>query len=360
MMDGRAALQYVRQTGLRRQWQLGSTNWLMGMADRDAAGGIIQLRAMVSAEPATLTSMGYPLLLQVAQPYRGGTLTDRQHPHELLSELALRYARPLRSRAGVELYIAAAGEPALGPVAYRHRASAANDPATPLGHHAQDVTHTTFGVATVGLFAPRVKLEGSVFNGRHSDEGRTGLDLKAARMDSWSARFTVNPAASTSLSASYARFASDPGSGHPAAHGVARRVTASLTHVGARSSERVVSTSVVYGVNLRDGGAAPLPALLIESNIDLGRAAIFGRAERVRRSAEELALTGSVPPELTAHALSLGLARSIHRSAGVDLGVSTRATLNLLPRELGPFYGGTRPLGFIAVVYVRPVPMQLR
>src|SRR2546430_14702294 len=75
-------------------------------------------------------------LLQVAEPYQGATVTDRQHPHDLVSELAVVYERPVGA-AGLSLYLAPVGEPGLGPVAYMHRPSAAYDPVAPLGHHAQ-------------------------------------------------------------------------------------------------------------------------------------------------------------------------------------------------------------------------------
>src|SRR5439155_20659846 len=167
MVHGSAFLQYDRQFDTRADDQLGSVNWVMVMAARPAAGGSVRFRAMVSAEPLTLTARGYPELLQVAEPYRGGILTDRQHPHDLISELSVGFEHPVGSRVGASLYAAPVGEPALGPVAYPHRPSAVYDPATPLGHHTQDFTHTTFGVVTLGGFTRQVRVEASAFNGAH-------------------------------------------------------------------------------------------------------------------------------------------------------------------------------------------------
>ncbi len=121
MVHGSVFLQYDRQLGTRADDQLGSVNWVMLTAARPAAGGMLRLRTMVSAEPWTLTARGYPELLQVAEPYRGGILTDRQHPHELISELSVGFEHPVGSRVGASLYAAPVGEPALGPVAYLHR-----------------------------------------------------------------------------------------------------------------------------------------------------------------------------------------------------------------------------------------------
>src|SRR5207245_10044478 len=91
------------------------------------------------------------------------------------------------------------GQPGLGPVAYMHRPSAAYDPVAPLGHHAQDFTHISDGVATLGVFTRRFKVEGSVFNGAHPDEVRTDLD--PVRLDAYGGRLSFNPSAGSSLTA---------------------------------------------------------------------------------------------------------------------------------------------------------------
>ena len=66
---------------------------------------------MLSTEPATVGSAGYPLLLQTGESYRGEPLHDRQHPHNLFMELVALYDVPVTSRVGVELYAAPVGEP---------------------------------------------------------------------------------------------------------------------------------------------------------------------------------------------------------------------------------------------------------
>src|SRR5207244_1971423 len=82
--------------------------------------------------------------------YGGVALHDRQHPHDLFMETAAIYRHAIAGVFGVELYAAASGEPALGPTAFMHRASAMNDPLPPIGHHWQDSTHISFGVFTAG------------------------------------------------------------------------------------------------------------------------------------------------------------------------------------------------------------------
>ncbi|MBC7789175.1 MAG: hypothetical protein H7Z74_04435, partial [Anaerolineae bacterium] len=348
-------VQYVRQFGIRRQWQFGSTNWAMAMADRRTLGGSLQLRAMLSAEPATLTDIGYPQLLQAAQPHRGGTVTDRQHPHELLSELGIRYERAINRELAAELYIAPAGEPAIGPVAYRHRPSAANDPVAPLGHHAQDVAHTTFGVVTVGVFSHSAKLEASVFNGRHPDDARTGLDLGGARLNSYAARLTVNPSSAWSVSGSGGYVAAGNEAEHGGdLHGSQYRLNASVLHTRQLADHGEWSSAAIYGVSLGAGGVDPLYAVLLESNAEIGRYAVFGRAEYVRRTAAQLALTGSVRPELPVGALSLGFAGRLGTLNALRVSLGARGTANFVPADLEPFYGSRTPFGVLVYLHVRP------
>jgi hypothetical protein len=345
MAHGSAFLQYDRQFGTRADHQLGSVNWVMVVAARSVAGGIIRLRAMVSAEPLTLTARGYPQLLQVAQPFRGGILTDRQHPHDLASEAAVAYEHSVGAKVAGSLYVAPVGEPALGPVAYRHRPSASYDPAAPLGHHTQDFTHTSFGVVTVGAFTRQLRIEASAFNGAHPDDVRTDFD--AVRLDSYSARVTCNPAPQWSVAAWFGHVAATGGS-H--AHGALDRFGASVLH-----SRGTWSTTLVYGADLPAGAGHPLNTLLLETTLELDDAnALFGRAEYVRRTAADLALVGSVSRELDIGAASLGVERRLWHSARVAMGLGARGTLNFVPDELRLFYGSRTPVGLMAYLQVRP------
>ena len=99
-----------------------------------------------------------------------------------------------------------------------HRPSGVDLPDSPIGHHWMDVTHVSFGVATLGLVAGPVKLDASAFNGREPDEHRWGFE--SPRFSSLSARVTVNPSPALSIQASWARLDSPeilhPGSGRDA------------------------------------------------------------------------------------------------------------------------------------------------
>jgi len=137
-----------------------SVNPVMGVAWYPLGPGELMARLMLSAEPLTVGKGGYPLILQTGETAGGEHLHDRQHPHDVFMEVALDYTLALPGSVGVELYVAPAGEPALGPTAYPHRISAISDPLAPIGHHWQDARHISFGVLTLGVFTRRVKLEG--------------------------------------------------------------------------------------------------------------------------------------------------------------------------------------------------------
>lgn len=351
MLHGSAFVQYVRESGPRGNYQFGSANWVMAEATRPVAGGTFGIRAMASAEFLTLTAAGYPQLLQVAQPYRGSTLTDRMHPHELVSEAAVTFEHAVAQSLRATVYVGAVGEPALGPVAYLHRPSAVNDPTAPLGHHAQDVTHESFGVAIVGLFSRRVHLEASVFNGAHPDDVRTNFEYAGARFNAVSARLTVNPNALWSVSGSAAYL---PATGGAHAHESLNRFGLSVMSVVPRAAG-VWATSLVWGANVPTATRRVLQSALIETNLDLdAHNAVFGRAEYFTRTAEDLGLVGSVSPDVELGFLALGYARRLRELRGVGAWLGVRGSVYFVPEQLRLFYGSRTPTGFIAYLQLRP------
>ena len=60
MLHGEAFLNDIQQSGPRGADKLFSTNWLMSMAQRRQGKGLLTLRAMLSLEPATVSSRRYP------------------------------------------------------------------------------------------------------------------------------------------------------------------------------------------------------------------------------------------------------------------------------------------------------------
>ncbi len=353
MLHGSAFLQYDRQGGARGDDQVALLDWAMLAASRPLAGGRLHLRAMLSTDPWGVGSAGYPLLLQTGESNRRVPLHDHQHPHDLFMELAALYEAAVGKNLGVSLYLAPVGEPAVGPVAFPHRLSAADDPLAPISHHWQDGTHITFGVVTAGVFTRGVKLEGSWFNGREPDEHRTGFDYAGRRLDSYSARLTVNPDPRWSVSAWYG-YLKSPEVLHPD-ESLHRYGAAALTTqpVGRRGQW---AGALIWGANDQIGAGQPSHSVVLESTLDLdGTNAVFGRAEYVRKSAQELVIPSAPPAEeYDVGAVALGYRRMVGTVAGLAVGLGARASVNLVPSSLEPTYGSRAVAGLAVYLQLRP------
>src|SRR5438876_6908448 len=358
MLHGEGFFQYDRQGGSRGSNQLGIVNWAMAAASRPLGGGQLQLRAMLSAEPWTIGSRGYPLLVQSGESYQGAPLRDRQHPHDLFMELAVLYERAVARNFGLSLYLAPVGEPPVGPAAFPHRPSAADDPLAPISHHWQDGTHITFGVVTAGVFTREVKLEASWFNGREPDENRTNFDYAGRRLDSFSARLTVNPGPRWSLSTWYAYLKSPEGL-YPDES--LHRIGASALTTQPVGTKGTWSSGLIYGANDQIGPGRLASSVVLESTVGLdGTNSFFGRVEYVRKSAEELVIP-SVPPttQYDVGALALGYLRTVGTVAGLTAGVGVRGSLNFVRSSLDGAYGSRTPVGEAIYLQLRPaVPRE--
>lgn len=334
--------------------QVGSTNWLMLMAMRNAGGGSLRLTTMLSAEPLTVTDGGYPLLLQSGESYQGQPLHDRQHPHNLFMELSALYERSVSRRVGMSLYVAPVGEPALGPVAFMHRPSAADDPFAPIAHHWQDATHITFGVVTAGVFTRGVKLEASWFNGREPDERRYGIELRG--FDSYSVRLDVNPAPHWSFNASYG-FLRSPESLHPDQS--LHRIGASVMHTRPVGRSGSWATALIYGANQHLLPGQPTgsfePSLMLESDLRIDdRNALFGRVTFVQKTAEDLVVAGPPDARFDLGAFSVGYVRGIASLGPLTLDLGVRGDIDLVPLALEPVYGTRIPAGLAVFGRLRP------
>ena len=201
MLQGFANLNYNHQGGPRGATQTYSTSMFMFMAQKDLSLGTLGFRSMVSMDPL-MGSSGYPLLFQTGETADGRTpLVDRQHPHNLMMELAATYSVPVSAKDSVFVYAGLAGEPALGPPSFMMRWSGMDIPEAPLTHHWLDSTHITYGVLTLGYVMDTVKLEVSAFNGREPDQSRWRME--SPQFNSHSVRLSYNPSNNLSLQASY-------------------------------------------------------------------------------------------------------------------------------------------------------------
>src|SRR6266550_3080191 len=363
MAHGFVFAQYDKQSGERGDDQLGSLNWGMLMATRDLAGGRFQARTMLSLDPFTVTRRGYPLLLQTGEAYKGEPLHDRQHPHDFWMELGALYQREINKGLSWSVYTSPSGEPALGPVAFMHRPSAMDNPTAPLTHHWQDATHVSFGVLTGGIYSRKWQLESSVFNGREPDDNRWNFD--PIKLDSYSGRLTVNPTAHWSLAAGYG-FLKSPEALNPDES--MHRITASALHGARLGADGQWASTFIWGANKHSTQPGWSSGFLAESEAILDKHnTLFGRAELVQKSAEDLVVVnpvitrgGVVLPGFPASqsfnvgALQLGYIRDVARTHWATIGLGAAGTLNFVPTSLEAYYGSRNPTGTFIFVRLRP------
>ena len=348
MLHGFAFAQYNAQGGPRGDSQLGIPNWAMLMATRDLAGGSLQLRGMLSLDAIGVGASGYPELLQTGESFHGAPLHDRQHPHDFFMEVAAMYDRAITLDLAVEVYVAPSGEPALGPPSQMHRPSAMDIPMVPIGHHWQDASHVSFGVATLGFFTRKWKLEGSIFNGRDPDENRWDFDFNP--LDSYSGRVTFNPDSAWSLSASFGFLKSPEPS--DAGHSM-HRLVVSVANGGRLKSDGHWATMLLWGANAHSDHATLSNSVLAEGEMLVDtKNTVFARAEFVQKPADDLEISGfAAGRTFDVGSLTLGYIRELKQSRGITLGLGVLGTVNALPSALEPAYGSRMPLG--AMVFLR-------
>ena len=352
MAHGRASLQYTDVSGPRGDDKVYATSMLMLSGERRTDWGRIQLKSMMSLEPA-MEARGYPNLFATGETAGGLPLVDRQHPHDLFMELAARVDFNLGKDTTLFLYGGPVGEPALGPVAAPHRESAAADPFAPLGHHWMDSTHVTFGVVTAGLFTRQFKLEASWFNGREPDSNRSNFDFR--RMDSYSTRLSYNPTRDLSLQVSWG-YLKSPEQLEPDVS--INRITSSATYNRPLASGGNWATTAGWGRNIPSTGK-PTDALLLESNFDLDRVNVFfGRAEYVRKSGEDLDVSPS-GQTFNVGAISLGYLRNFQVWNAFIVSPGVMVTTSFIDGRLEDVYHSQTPVGVAAFIRFRPALMKM-
>jgi hypothetical protein len=262
---------YTDQSGPRGDEKLYVQSMAMATVEAPFAGGTFTLRTMMSLEPL-MRHDGYPNLFATGEVAYGETLVDRQHPHDLFMELAGKLDLELGDGTTAFLYGGPVGEPALGPSAFMHRASARYNPEAPITHHWFDSTHITYGVVTAGVSGSRWQLEASAFRGREPDEFR--WNIERPRLDSWSVRGSFAPLPAWLIQASYGEL-DEPEAQHPGEDEHRATVSAHF------NNGRGLSAMAAFSAKNRSPGDT-LTAWLAEANWDVGRHhTLFGRIENV-------------------------------------------------------------------------------
>jgi hypothetical protein len=334
--------------------------WVMIMTGRKIGNrGLLSLRGMFSADPLIMGGSGYPLLYQTGETYQDEPLIDRQHPHDLFSELAIAFSYAFSRDVDAYVYFGFPGEPAIGPPAFMHRPSGLNIPDSPLGHHWQDATHIIYGVATTGIRFHRFKVDGSLFTGREPSEDRLWFDRP--RFDSWSGRINFLPGNSMALQASYSYMHS------PEVHEPEKdvnRITASVLHNAWLDQENVVSSAFVWGLNRswdRDTPDIIYPShsFLLESALQMRRFNFFARMELLEKSYHELEIEdveddhenvwiGNIKPGMSAY---------LFKSSSFWMDAGFTVSFHRTSRGLVTYYGAQNPVSY--QVFLRIVPPKM-
>jgi hypothetical protein len=366
MQDGVVFGMFNHQGGPRGGDEFRVPNWWMGMVARDVGRSKLTFTSMLSLDPATVGKRGYREIFQVGEAVDGEPLVDRQHPHDLFMQLAAVWRTPVTERTGFTIAGGPVGEPALGPVAFMHRASAAENPLAPLGHHTFDSTHIAFGVVTAAVDHGPWTAEASLFNGREPDENRWDFDF--GRMDSVSGRLWYKPSEQWEfqVSTGYLR---NPEELEP---GNVQRTTVSGAWFK-RDGQDFTAVTTGYGINAAHGTTRQ--AIFAEATRKSGLHALFTRFE-VRQLETGLllgdhnGLTIAETCPSVVHclgvdeerrdwitAITLGAARDVLSWRGFEGALGGAATFYAVPSVLEPTHGA-HPVSFQLFFRLRtPAPM---
>ena len=333
MFMGTAFLLDTQESGPRGSDKFFSTNWFMGAFSHPLdAKSSFEADVMLSLEPATVTARRYPEVFQTGETAFGKPIVDGQHPHDFIMELGFHYTHSFAEQTTLDLYFAPVGDPALGPVAFPHRASAAELPEAPISHHLQDSTHVANEVLTAGLTVHKFKLEASGFYGTEPDENRWNIDT--GPINSWSTRVWYFPGANWAAQVSLGHLI------HPEAlePGDQTRSTASISYSRPIKSGGAWSSSLIWGRTHNTATQANLNSYLAESVLPIRRRnLITGRLELVDK--DEL----SVPGTYRIGAYTLGYTRDVDLVPHLETGIGASFSTYSLPDSLKLAYGN-RPL----------------
>ena len=259
----------------------------------------------------------------------------------------------------LQLYYAPVGDPALGPVAYPHRASADELPQATLGHHWQDSTHIADDVATVALKYKWMRVEASGFYGAEPGENRWHVDW--GPMNSYAIRFSVFPTKNWMAQVSAGRL-TNPERQSP---GDVVRSTASLSYSRPLADGETWSTSLIWGRNHDVVTQHNLNSYLAETVYPVSQKNFLtGRIELVDKDElfadnpdleEQLARTAGSTFRIGAY--TAGYTRDIGTFKDIETGVGANATAYTLPTAIKPYYGG-HPWGVNAFVRLRLKPNE--
>ncbi len=350
MQDGVVFLTANRQDRPRGDTDLVSQNWWMGMASRSIGNSTLTLKGMLSGEPATMGESGYSALFRSShgETHEGLPITDRQHPHDFVMQLAAVWRRPLSTRTELTFAGGPIGEATLGPVSFMHRQSAVENPFAPLGHHTFDMTHLVKGIVAMRVDHGSFALEGSVFHGSGPDTHRWGIEVGA--LNSWATRAWWQPDPQWSVQVSHGFLTKSEAN-------VRRTTVSAAWHT--QSETGFTAVTAAYGRNDKDHANITSDALFIEATHRVASHVVYSRVEAVD---VETGLLLGMPQHgghlepSTVLAATVGAMQDLPTLGRFDLSLGADVTLHRTPEQLIGIYG-SRPAAFKVFLRLRlPVP----
>jgi hypothetical protein len=254
----------------------------------------------------------------------------------------------------LSFYAAPVGDPAIGPIAYAHRASAAENPVATLGRHQEDSTHIADDVVTLGLAYRFARIEASGFHGREPDENR--WTISQGKIDSWSTRLTLQPGKNWSGQYSYGRIAS-PEALFPTED--QERMTASIMYNRAFHSGDWAS-SLIWGRTKSIQDRSIFNSYAFESTLRFRvRNSVWTRIENVDRSNELLLGENPLPPNFVegpigrVQAYTAGYDRDVDLVPHLATAIGAQVTTYGVGENLKAVYG-SHPAGVAVFIRLRP------
>jgi hypothetical protein len=328
---GQAFIDDTQQSGPRGGDKFYSSSWFMTSAEHSVGPhSAFQADLMLSLDPATITNRSYPLLFQTGETAYGRPLVDAQHPHNFIMSLGFHYAHAFGYTLW-DVYFAPVGDPALGPVAFPHRASAMELPEATISHHLQDSTHVADEVITTGVSRGKFRLEASGFYGTEPGENR--WTIATGPINSWSARIWYFPTRHWAAQVSTGRLA------HPEVlePGDQVRTTASLQY-SRPIPHGSWASSLIWGRTHNTYTQRNLNSYLVESVLPAGRKNFLtGRIELADK--DELFPQLDDGPTYRIGAYTIGYTRDIALWRSIQTGIGANFTAYSLPDPAKPFYG---------------------
>jgi hypothetical protein len=346
MQDAVVFGMFNHQGGPRGGDEFKVPNWWMGMFSRKVGSSQLTFNTMFSLDPATVGENGYRELFQTGEAIDGRPLIDHQHPHDFFMQLAGVWRIPINAKTGFTIAGGPVGEPALGPVAFMHRASAAENPLAPLSHHTFDSTHIAFGVITAAIDHGPWVIEGSAFNGREPDQHRWDFDFSA--LDSYAGRVWYRPTDQWEFQVSSGRL-KHPEELEP---GDITRTTLSAGWLK-KYGDDFSAVTIGYGRNDKDQGSQN--SVFAEGTRHFGANSIYGRFEAHQAETAVLA-TGTIQNAQqvnTLLAFTLGGVRDIMHWRGFEGGIGAAFTAYGVPNALNATHGD-HPVSFQLFFRLRP------